>query len=269
MITNFFMNLAISYFYFNTVPSSESPAVPGTADAKRRATSPTEHTKKPAEGAITLNETTQRLIAEKGRVSKVRSSLINNSILLSMDNPNMTFQAKSESGFLRRRLMNSLKLGGGGAGGACAKSKALQGRRKVKLSFKAGAGGCQDHPDKIGFGGKAANGAMSNSSSFNDDEELVMDPVDPNLVYSVNGLTRHYVLGEKFSVTDPSEGFLDLHCVKHIRQGCVDENLLTSLGHIAGKYAISEFDQMNVISIVYGSTFAENRLVRLLFSVLF
>ncbi len=195
----------------------------------------------------------QKLIAEKGRITKARASLINNSLLLSMDNPSMTFQNNQEN-FFKRRLITSLKLG------SSSKNKNLQSRRKMKPNFKDSSGGkvSQDHTDK-GFNNKATNMILSNSSSFNDDDELVMDPVDPNIAFSVSGLSRHYVLGEKFNVGDPGEGFLDLHCVKHIRQGCVDAHLLAILQQTAGKYAISEFNQMNVISIVYGTTFAENR----------
>lgn len=100
---------------------------------------------------------------------------------------------------------------------------------------------------------------MSNSSSFNDNDELVYDQIDPNIVYSVNSLNKHYVHREQFSLNDPNEGFLDLHCVKHIRQGCLDTQLYTNLQQIAANYAIANFDHSNIICIIYGSTFSENR----------
>jgi hypothetical protein len=90
--------------------------------------------------------------------------------------------------------------------------------------------------------------------------DLIFDPIDPNLVYSVSSLTRHYVFREPVSVQDPYEGFLDLSCIKHIRHGCLDAQVLTQLQHIAAsKFGMAQFDQSNVICLVYGTTLAENR----------
>jgi hypothetical protein len=99
---------------------------------------------------------------------------------------------------------------------------------------------------------------LDDASMANND--LVFDPIDPNLVYSVGSLTRHYVFREQVSVQDPYEGFIDLSCVKHIRQGCLDSQVMSQLQQIAqSKFGMSQFDQSNIICIVYGTTFAENR----------
>lgn len=102
------------------------------------------------------------------------------------------------------------------------------------------------------------NRNQSNSSSF-DDSDLVYDNVDSNLVYSVSSLTKHYVYRELVSVNDPYEGFIDLNCIKHIRLGCIDTQVFNQIQSIASKYAIANFDQTNIICLVYGSSFSENR----------
>jgi hypothetical protein len=125
-------------------------------------------------------------------------------------------------------------------------------RRKVTLQFT------ETQEDGYHRSDKNATSPSSLTSSF-DNDELIFDQVDPNIVYSVSSLSRHYVYGEQFSMTDPAEGFLDLHCVKHIRLGCLDSQVFAHMQVIANKYAISDFDHANVISIVYGTVFSENR----------
>ncbi|CAF0890793.1 unnamed protein product [Brachionus calyciflorus] len=98
-----------------------------------------------------------------------------------------------------------------------------------------------------------------NKKSF-DDTDLVYDNIDANLIYSVSSLTKHYVQGEQYSVNDPYEGFLDLTCIKHIRLGCLDQQVKSQLYTMAStKHTITDFDENNVICIVYGSSFAENK----------
>ena len=99
----------------------------------------------------------------------------------------------------------------------------------------------------------------SNSSSSFDDQNLVYDQVDPNIIYSVNSLSRHYVYREPFCINYSNEGFIDLNYVKHIRLGCLDTQFFNQLQQVANKYSINDFDQTNVITLVYGSTFAENK----------
>ena len=99
------------------------------------------------------------------------------------------------------------------------------------------------------------------SSSFNESEELVYDSIDQNVVYSVHSLTKRYVYREPVSLNDPFEGFIDLHCVKHVRLGCLDAQTFIGLQQIAARYAISNLEHSNVICIVYGSTFSENRFI--------
>ncbi len=100
---------------------------------------------------------------------------------------------------------------------------------------------------------------ISNSSSSFDDQNLVYDQVDPNIIYSVNSLSRHYVYREPFCINYSNEGFIDLNYVKHIRLGCLDAQFFGQLQQVANRYAIHDFDQSNVITLVYGSTFAENK----------
>ncbi len=99
----------------------------------------------------------------------------------------------------------------------------------------------------------------SNSSGSFDDQNLVYDQVDPNIIYSVNSLSRHYVYREPFCINHSNEGFIDLNYVKHIRLGCLDTQFFNQLQQVANKYSINDFEQSNVITIVYGSTFAENK----------
>ena len=105
---------------------------------------------------------------------------------------------------------------------------------------------------------------VSTLSSIERDEstnsDLVFDPIDANLVYSVSSLIRHYVFRESVSVNDPYEGFLDLSCVKHLRHGCLDSQVMSQLQQIAfSRYGMANFDQTNVVCLVYGTTLAENR----------
>jgi hypothetical protein len=100
------------------------------------------------------------------------------------------------------------------------------------------------------------------SLSFDDNQGIVCDTIDPNIIYSVSSLTKRYVYREPVSVTDPNEGFMDLNAIKHLRRGCLDTQAFNMMHQqIAGKYAISNFDHANVISVVYGTTFAENRYI--------
>ncbi len=104
------------------------------------------------------------------------------------------------------------------------------------------------------------NGSLSSDQLDEPNNDLVFDPIDPNLVYSVCSLTRHYVFRELVSVNDPYEGFLDLNCVKHIRNGCLDAQVYSTLQQIAlNKYGMSNFDHTNIICLVYGTTMSENR----------
>ena len=79
-----------------------------------------------------------------------------------------------------------------------------------------------------------------------------------NLKYSSNSMNKHYVQREYVNV-DSFEGHLDLNCVKHIRLGCLDAQIYAYLQHIAKKYSILNFDQSNIISLVYGNVFSENK----------
>ena len=81
---------------------------------------------------------------------------------------------------------------------------------------------------------------------------------DFNLKYSINSLYRHYVQREYVNI-DSFEGHLDLNSVKHIRLGCLDAQIYSYLHHIAKKYSINNFDQTNIISLVYGNVFSENK----------
>ena len=103
------------------------------------------------------------------------------------------------------------------------------------------------------------NNNKSNSSSFNEANDLIFDQVDPNLIYSVCSLNKRYVHKEPVSTNDSYEGFLDLHSVKHISKGCLDAQLFSDMQQVASTYAINEFDQSNIICLVYGSTFSENK----------
>ncbi len=75
---------------------------------------------------------------------------------------------------------------------------------------------------------------------------------------SFNSLYRHYINRECLNL-DMFDGFLDLNYVKHIRIGCLDLQTFSQLQMIAKKYSIFQLEQNNVISIIYGLTFAENR----------
>jgi hypothetical protein len=79
-----------------------------------------------------------------------------------------------------------------------------------------------------------------------------------DLKYSLNSLNRHYAQREYVNI-DSFEGHLDLNCVKHIRLGCLDAQIYSYLQHIAKKYSILNFDHSNIISLVYGNIFSENK----------
>jgi len=112
-------------------------------------------------------------------------------------------------------------------------------------------------------GTAAAGGANNMTSSFNNEtDDLIFDQIDPNLIYSVGSLTKRYVLKEPVSLNDPYEGFLNLHSVKHINKGCLDAQLFANIKQVASSYAIctnNDFDQSNIICLVYGNAFAENK----------
>ena len=100
----------------------------------------------------------------------------------------------------------------------------------------------------------------SSSLSLDEHEGIVCDQVDSNIIYSVSSLTRRYVYREQVSVSDPNEGFIDLNSIKHIRHGCLDTQVFHQMQQqVAAKYAIANFGHSNVVSIVYGATFSENR----------
>lgn len=81
----------------------------------------------------------------------------------------------------------------------------------------------------------------------------------------MSSLTKHYVFGDQVSVNDPYEGFLDLTCIKNIRLGCVDPQVYGQLQQIAmQRYAFSQFEPANIVSLVYGTTFAENKTLYML-----
>jgi hypothetical protein len=105
--------------------------------------------------------------------------------------------------------------------------------------------------------------ANNTTSSFNNEtDDLIFDQIDPNLIYSVGSLTKRYVLKEPVSLNDPYEGFLNLHSVKHINKGCLDAQLFSNIKQVASSYAIctnNDFDQSNIICLVYGNAFAENK----------
>ncbi|RNA20703.1 1-phosphatidylinositol 4-5-bisphosphate phosphodiesterase epsilon-1-like [Brachionus plicatilis] len=93
-----------------------------------------------------------------------------------------------------------------------------------------------------------------------DDSDLLYDEIDSNIVYSVASIRKHYVHGELVNVSDPYEGFIDLTCIKHIRQGCIDKQMYSQIHLIATtRYSITDFDENNIICLVYGNSFSENR----------
>ncbi len=103
------------------------------------------------------------------------------------------------------------------------------------------------------------NNIKSSSSTLNEADDLIFDPVDPNIIYSVSSLTKRYVLSEPVSFNDPYEGYLDLHSVKHISKGCLDAQLFSNIKQVASTYAFDDFDQANIICLVYGNAFSENK----------
>ena len=103
------------------------------------------------------------------------------------------------------------------------------------------------------------NNLKSSSSTLNEADDLIFDPVDPNIIYSVSSLTKRYVFSEPVSFNDPYEGYLDLHSVKHISKGCLDAQLFSNIKQVASTYAFDDFDQANIICLVYGNAFSENK----------
>ncbi len=93
----------------------------------------------------------------------------------------------------------------------------------------------------------AANSSSLYDSSIENDTKL-----------SLNSLYRHYINREYWNL-DIFDGFLDMNLVKHVRLGCLDAQTFSQLQMVAKKYCIYQLDQSNVISIIYGSTFSENR----------
>lgn len=198
---------------------------------------------------------TVKTINEK-RLSKARESLINSSLYMSMESTAMPSYS----------LRNySKKFFGGGNSNTSTRRQnkrpsMLQPRRQVTLQVTHETQEDDYHHHRHHHHHsdlKNQTSANSLSSSF-DNDELIYDQVDPNIVYSVSSLHKHYVHGEQYSF-DPNEGFLDLHCVKHIRLGCLDNQVFSNMQQLAAKYAISNFDSENVISIIYGTVFSENR----------
>lgn len=103
------------------------------------------------------------------------------------------------------------------------------------------------------------NQESENKKSF-DDADLLYDSVDSNIVYSMASIRKHYVHGELVNVNDPYEGFIDLTCIKHIRLGCIDKQIYSQIHLIAStRYSITDFNEKNIICLVYGSSFSENR----------
>lgn len=209
------------------------------------------------------------------RQSQIRANLLSNPLLMSMD----PAPSKSESYFRKKLLIPSFQPS---INRQPKKSMAVPTRRKFTLpvisvnstltskaianaaaqsklasaSIHYQASNKQMNNDDTNSKNKSNN---SNSSSFDDNHDLVFDHVDANLVYSVSSLTKHYVFRDLVSVNDPYEGFIDLNCVKHIRIGCLDAQVFTVMQQIANKYAIANFDHSNVICLVYGTTFSENK----------
>ena len=97
---------------------------------------------------------------------------------------------------------------------------------------------------------------IATSGLYGLNEGMLRD--EQNIKYSINSLIKHYVQHDYVNI-DSFEGYLDLNLVKHIRLGCIDAQIFSSLQLIAKKYSIVNFDQTNIISIVYGNVFSENR----------
>ena len=103
------------------------------------------------------------------------------------------------------------------------------------------------------------NQESENNKSL-DDEDLLYDNVDNNIFYSISSIRKHYINGELFNVNNPYEGFIDLNSIKHIRLGCIDKHIYSQIQLIATtRYSITDFDEKNIINLVYGSSFSENR----------
>lgn len=85
----------------------------------------------------------QLACAEKRRLSKARASMINNSMLISLDNPALSFQSKSRESFFHKKLnvpkLNSKLM-------RHSKFKITQNRRKATLSFTENLNNQQKKP---------------------------------------------------------------------------------------------------------------------------
>jgi hypothetical protein len=223
----------------------------------------------------------------KRRQSMIKSSLINNnSIMKSFENsPVLSFQTKSEN-FIRNKLLNSKTVRNKMANNSTARGRVQPTLFKRKITLPtlqmnqvsdSNSSPTSTLKSKLNTikqinPASTTNKLIKNAirsqqdqritdamSIFKENNELVFDSVDPNLIFSVSSLTKHYVFHEGHSLSDQYDGFIDLHCVKHVRIGCLDAQLFSNMQQIAAKYAITNFDQMNVVCIVYGTTFSENK----------
>lgn len=78
--------------------------------------------------------------------------------------------------------------------------------------------------------------------------------------YSINSLTKRYIQHEHVYI-DSTEGFLDLNHIRHIRLGCIDANTYSNIQLMSKKYNLTNIEQHNIITIVYGESLAENRIL--------
>ena len=161
--------------------------------------------------------------ASKSNLSK-RGSIVNNPLFLSLEASASSLNSKSDN-FLKRKQSTKKMKGVGSL------DHNLQTPKHHKLSKEMAQSGANDATDPLR---------------------------DQSQHYCVSSLTKHYVHHEYVSV-DPYEGFLDLNLVKHIKLGCTDEAAFRSIQNVSKKYSITNIDQHNVISIVYGSNFSENK----------
>ena len=263
-ITNAWINPTIVNTTVAAATVVPAPEIPATESLK---TTPANTTEVPA----TSDPTVAQVNVEKKPVvpKAARASLINNSLLLSIDNSALGYPSKSER-FIKRIQFSQFQKK------SRLQKQSTQIRRKMGHTFSINGDHPMTHANKQsrpgeyagpglggGGGGKESqpgnNNATSPSSSFNENDELIYDQIDPNLVCSVSSLNKHYVYHEQVNMMDPNEGFLDLHCVKHIRLGCLDSQLFANMQLIATNYAISNFDHNNIICLIYGTTFSENR----------
>lgn len=212
------------------------------------------------------------------RQSQVKLSLMNSPLLMSYENSSVSFKARKNNFITsfhstkrkmnknipnRRKFTMPIITQNTVYQAEPAKPEEAQPTRSTNKSVKIKPNRIisksYDIANEIMGGARSNKSNLVNSSSFEDNQDLVFDKVDPNLVYSVSSLTKHYVFRESVSVNDPYEGFIDLNSVKHIRIGCLDSQVFNVMQQIAIKYAIPNFDHSNIICLVYGTTFSENR----------